>query len=112
MVATTLVASMWPYNLVAKHSPIAKKDQDPIGNYPQTQAKVQEWNQGVYDRLYSSNKMNLAKDQITIVDVFEASLNTPHVDNIHLSGEWYQELGIFFQQVANNIIVNTTNSHQ
>eukprot|EP00539_Tryblionella_compressa_P003529 CAMPEP_0178732318 /NCGR_PEP_ID=MMETSP0744-20121128/198_1 /TAXON_ID=913974 /ORGANISM="Nitzschia punctata, Strain CCMP561" /LENGTH=162 /DNA_ID=CAMNT_0020384427 /DNA_START=52 /DNA_END=537 /DNA_ORIENTATION=- len=67
-------------------APLRKDETDKSSSYPQTQKKVREWNQGVFERLNETQR--LPKDRITVVDVFEASRTQPHADNIHLKPDW------------------------
>ena len=70
----------------------------------QTQIRMREWNQRV-NRMLNETQI-LPKNRITIVDVFEASVEHPHIDNIHMTNPWYQALGLFFQQVLRSIIAH------
>jgi hypothetical protein len=72
------------------------------GNYSQTAQRTKIWNQGVYNMLVRSNNTEL-KHHLTVMDVFEASQNYSHADNVHMAPAWYKELGKFFVQVTQNI---------
>jgi hypothetical protein len=86
-------------------APLNKDANDTAGGpYPQNQVNMQEWNEGVYKWLNATER--LPRNRITVIDAFEASRNFPHEDNIHLAGAWYNTLGAFFQQTAQNIVGN------
>ena len=70
--------------------------------YPQTQESIKEWNDAVHQVLVNSQR--LPQERITIVDVFEASRDFNHQDNVHLAGQWYRALGTFFTQVAQELM--------
>jgi hypothetical protein len=57
--------------------------------YRQTKVQTIEWNNAVRDLLkdYSDTK------KISFIDVFEASVEYDHKDNIHMSPKWYELLG-------------------
>lgn len=60
-------------------------------NQPQRNQKVQEWNQAVFDMLLKT------MPHVHVMDVYDKSLHSPHLDNIHLkTPEYYKPLGALF----------------
>ncbi|CAB9511500.1 expressed unknown protein [Seminavis robusta] len=68
--------------------------------YPQTMERVRAYDEGVYDALQQP-----LSDQVTTVDVWEASLQAQHADHIHLTSDWNRALGMFFVKLATKLTV-------
>ena len=87
-------------------APIWKDDRDiPPGsppNYLHTIQRVRNYDVGVRDMISSSLLSGGEKlqDYVTFMDLFEASKNWTHLDNIHLASDWNRALGMFFVKVA------------
>ena len=62
--------------------------------YPQNQVNMRQWNEAVHYHLNASQ--TLPKERLTIIDPFDASIDYPHNDNVHLITEWYKALGMLF----------------
>jgi len=58
--------------------------------YKQTIALTKSWNEAVIELIGNETTFS---DRMSFVDVHEASLKWPHVDHIHLSRDWYNQLG-------------------
>jgi hypothetical protein len=56
------------------------------------QKKTNEWNLAVRNLL-------MERDHASFVDVFAASVEYEHEDNIHMSSKWYDLLGKMFLKV-------------
>jgi hypothetical protein len=64
--------------------------------YLQTKAATFDWNLAAKDLLLSSPEF---RPKSFFLDVFNASVDYPHADNIHMKGEWYGALASFLQQL-------------
>ena len=76
-------------------------------SYRQTVERVRQYNEAVYTSLLNYNgshgratNSTISSNDITIMDVFEASIDWPHQDNIHLNEKWNRALGKFVLKVA------------
>jgi hypothetical protein len=83
-------------------SPEKHNDMDNSSNfqYPQTVERIRIWNQGVYQAVSNSTRLQTRQNDLVFMDPFEASCSHPHADNIHMKPGWYRELGSFFTQLA------------
>jgi hypothetical protein len=57
---------------------------------PQRNDRIQEWNTAVFDMLLKT------KADIYVMDVYDKSLHSPHLDNIHLRTDYYYRLATLF----------------
>jgi hypothetical protein len=70
--------------------------------YTQGFNRTLEWNTAVRYMLESTTDF---MHKSSFVDVFNASINFPHVDNIHMSSTWYNALGSTFASLIDRIQV-------
>lgn len=66
-------------------------------HYPQTRETIKSLNDAVYDFLVSTPEW---KEQITFIDVYNASLSWPHKDYIHMDSHWYRDFGNWFTNLT------------
>jgi len=70
----------------------------PLGNtYPQQIELTRLWNEAVIQS-FRSRGSNQLLNKLFVVDVYPASLNATHLDNVHMSDQWYIDLGEFLYQ--------------
>lgn len=71
----------------------------------QTVERVRAYDQGGVASLQalSTSTDPRFRDSITTIDVFEASKEWEHADNIHLTSDWNRALGMFFVKLATKI---------
>jgi hypothetical protein len=60
--------------------------------HPQKREQTNEWNLAVRDLL-------MERDHTSFIDVFAASIEFEHKDNLHMSNNWYDLLGKMFLKV-------------
>jgi hypothetical protein len=65
-------------------------------DYAQTLAATFEWNMAVQDILLTNREF---RRKSFFLDVFNASIEYPHVDNIHMEATWYAALATFVRRV-------------
>ena len=65
--------------------------------WPQTNSRLKTWNDGILDILTSSPHLQY---KASFVDVFAASVNWKHTDNVHMDDNWYIFLGDMFVKLA------------
>lgn len=67
--------------------------------FPQTVERVREYDRAVYESVSSSPLRGF----VTTMDVFEASIDWTHSDNIHLDSDWNRALGMFFVKLSSKL---------
>jgi hypothetical protein len=65
-------------------------------DFHQTKAATLEWNMGIKDILFTNPEY---RRKSFVLDVFNASLEHPHADNIHMERDWYEALATFVRTV-------------
>ena len=91
-------------------APQWKDDNDiPPGSPPhqlQTAQRVRDYDTAVRDMISTSSTSSVVtdgrrlQDYVTTIDVFAASKNWTHSDNIHMDSAWNRALGMFFLKAA------------
>jgi len=121
----------WHIVWLQNAAPRWKNDTDiPLGSPPhwcQTVERVRAYDLAVHDMIVSSvsssdhdqtgsnvtqidddvSIITSLRDHVTTVDVFEASKDWTHTDNIHLSDDWNRALGMFFVKLATKVSVRS-----
>ena len=67
--------------------------------YPSlSNSRIREWNRLVSGIFQGSE----FRDNVTIIDPFEESVNWPHDDKVHLNAKWYTSLAMTLKDVYKN----------
>ena len=71
----------------------------PLANkYKQTPESILKWNTAVFDMIVKTAHL---LHKTSYVNVYNASINFKHMDNIHMSPEWYKTLGAMYVNLIN-----------
>lgn len=68
--------------------------------FMQTVERAKEWNEAVKKMIAGNQVLH---KMTTYVDVYDASLNRPHIDHIHLEDSWYKSIGNWFARVITEV---------
>lgn len=69
--------------------------------YRQTPESILQWNTAVRDRVLLASDNGGLGHMSSYVDVYQASANAKHNDNIHMDSRWYRTLGDMFVNLIN-----------